>query len=92
MLATNKILHFMFLAPVILFVYTLAFYLSLRYMTRIPSQIVFNISVVFFIIIPFYIKYSIEVYDNFMEGSRLVFVRIKRKFGKELIKIGESEC
>ena len=78
----------MFLAPVLLFVYTFFFYMALKYLTSIPGQIVFNISVVFFIIFPFYTKYSIEVYDDFMEGSRLAFVRIKRKFGKELIKIG----
>lgn len=90
-LATNKILHFVFLAPFLLFLYTFVFYILLRYSTRIPKQMVLNISVVFFIIFPFYTKYSIEVFDDFMEGSRLILVRLKRKFGKELIKVGGSE-
>jgi hypothetical protein len=39
---------------------------------------------------PFYIKYSLEIYDDLMEGYRIIFVRLKRKFGKEIINIGRE--
>lgn len=90
-LATNKILHFVFLAPVLLFLYTFIFYVLLKYMSSWSSASVFNLSAIFLVVFPFYIKYSILVYDDFMEGSRLVFVRVKRKFGKEFINIGKRK-
>lgn len=74
----------------VIFLYTFIFNVFLKYVTSWSNAAVFNVSVVFFVLFPFYIKYSIEVYDDFLEGSRLVFVRVKRKFGKELINIGES--
>ena len=89
-MATNKILHFVFLAPFALIIYTFIFFLFLKYKTTIPKTMVFNISCVFFVIIPFYFKYSLEIFDDLMEGCRVIFVRLKKKFGKELISIGNN--
>lgn len=80
----------MFLSPIVLITYTIIFFLFLKYKTNIPKAMIFNISCVFFVIIPFYLKYSLEIFDDLVEGWRVIFVRLKKKFGKEFIRIGKK--
>ena len=88
-LATNKILYGLIYAPVLLVLYTFLLYLGLTLKTNLNSVMIFNIVVVFFIVFPFYIRYSMEFFDFFRHQSRILIVKTKHFIANYYTRYGK---
>lgn len=87
-LATNKILYGLIYAPILLVLYAIMLFVILSLKTDLNSMMRFNICVVFVIVFPFYIRYSIEHFDTFVNQSRILIIRMKHFFANKLAKHG----